>query len=167
VRNRAIGFCRELADLYEVDLVIYDRKGAGPMKQGGLASPKNNRITMYVGGLNYHMIISIFFHELAHIECSRRGKYNSFHNGTPVQRARAMVFHGLQAERYVDRVGESMCREWLGETIKWKRAYSNSGEDLWFKINQVLPHYYYLKRTGQHRLDGHQDNKAAKVLARG
>jgi len=138
-----------VANLYEVNLIVYDRMSrGGTLKQGGLATPKKNRIQLYVGGVNSDIIISVFFHELAHIMCARNSIYHAFHNGTAKQRARAMVYHGLQAERYVDKVGHAMCKEWFGTAIKWRKAYRNVNETYWFKFNQVLPSYMYLKMRG-------------------
>lgn len=79
------------------------------------------------------LIISTFFHELAHVICYRSKKFRAFHTFTGVKKGKtkwetfcklkkAVLSTALRAELYVDRMGEELAREYF-PSAKYDRAY--------------------------------------------
>jgi hypothetical protein len=168
-KQKAIEMCRFVARLHGVPVRFY--RGVSSIGAGGRAW--NGHIEVWTGKEPPEGVVRNFFHELAHVLCTRTGKYPAFHGlHGETKCAWAVVYHGLQAERYVDALGRDLARMWL-PTFKWRRTYVKKSEVHWFKMNSALEAARYLINTGEHRArqrrraraKGKQGSQAAKVAA--
>jgi len=147
--KEALGLCRTVAAEAGVSLRVKTR----PAAAAGLAQKigRGWRVTLNVQGLTPEEILSAFFHELAHVDCYRRGVYPAFHLRRGARAFhRAVVLHGLQAERYVDALGRRLMAAWVpGGACRYKPGYRRASEVLTFKVLFVLPSYRALVKAGE------------------
>lgn len=106
--------------------------------KGCLGEATDKEIWLYLGKESLDRIVSVLFHELGHIQCHRQRLYPAYHGYRGErQEARAVILHGLQAERYVDHLGEKMAKIYLSEDFKFKRCYRSKKSVSSFKRHDV------------------------------
>lgn len=82
---------------------------------------------------------SAFCHEIAHVLCCLYGIYPTFHginNCTPKQRLKAKLYHGITAERYVDKIGQELKKELKIGKHRYLKGYSQPWASTWYN-NQI------------------------------
>jgi hypothetical protein len=145
--QQAVEMCRQIAKDHGFKLRAFTRKSR--IGAGGEADLRGDAVVLFnVGKLKPEDIVSTFFHEMAHILCKRNRKYASYHGVHGARRwARATIFHGLTAERYVDNLGRKLCKQYL-PTIKWEKSYQGINVWFWYKTEYVAHAYRYLNARG-------------------
>lgn len=148
-RRAALTFIRLVAKEYKVPVRL-SRKVTG---QRAEINPfeKNTPITIFVRGNTGDQMVKSFFHELAHAHCIRNNIYPAFHGKKGWTKfMKASVLHGLQAERYVDRLGKEMLKMWvpIGTIGRWEKAYNNKEAVFHYKFYLALPRYMALVEKG-------------------
>jgi len=147
--RQELGFIRMVAQHYDVP-VILSRKSTG---QSAEVSPfkKDTPITLFIKDKTGEQIVKSFFHELAHVHCIRNDIYPAFHGRKGwTAFMKASVLHGLQAERYVDRLGKEMLKMWVPLSVigRWEKAYNNMEAVMHYKFYLALPRYMALTKKG-------------------
>ena len=75
-----------------------------------------------------NMMLSAFFHELAHIMCARSNVYPAYHGRYGIEKhIKASNTHGIQAELYVDKLGKELAKVYLPK-FKWHNSYTTEYE---------------------------------------
>lgn len=81
---------------------------------------------------------SSFCHEIGHVLCCLYGIYPTFHGlnkCTPKQRLQAKLRHGIIVERYVDKIGAYLLKEFTLPSKKYLYGYSQSWASEWYRNN--------------------------------
>jgi hypothetical protein len=91
--------------------------------------------------------ISCAMHELQHILNKREGKYPAYHGRRGLKAAsRAIILHGLQAERYTDLRARELCRSFF-PWVRYYSAYRYEYARWWYNgVYKEAVKHEYLKR---------------------
>ena len=85
---------------------------------------------------------SLIFHELAHIHCFDNDIHYKFHADSLPDKEMAVYMRrmGLKVERFVDRLGKKLMREY-GYTMRYVPAYNNKEDVEWLRnwIEETYP----------------------------
>jgi hypothetical protein len=87
----------------------------------------------HIGSL--HEMICGFFHELGHHECSMNNKYVYYHSVNDVN-PWYMLHYGLRAERYVDKVGARIMKEYLPKLTFYSGYHKDRPNSYYRKVMQ-------------------------------
>lgn len=95
---------KDIADSYNVDLKF--------IRSGGSACTHNTLIEIDLSECNsLDTFLSLFFHELGHVYCYNKNLYEFYHKENDNRdKYSYMKKYGLRAERFVDRLGETLMK---------------------------------------------------------
>lgn len=77
---------------------------------------------------------SLVFHELGHIWCFDNDKYVIYHTDSLSEKEMAKYMHrnGLRIERYVDKIGKRLAKEY-GMSFRYVKAYESKENIEWYR----------------------------------
>jgi len=103
--------------------------------EGSTAWTKPRRIEIDLLDVkNINNFWSIVFHEIAHIYCWDNDIYYTYHadNLPKKEMAKYIRKMGLKVERFVDKLGEELMKEY-GFNMRYVRAYRSKEDIKWYK----------------------------------
>lgn len=116
---------------------------------GGKADTNRNRIFINMSNTKRAEALGILFHEIAHILCTRTRTYAFYHNKTKrlsKQRVIRIASHGLQAELYVDKLGQKLFKTFYPK-LKYYKGYKSKEARAWYSENYTS---YYKNYAATH-----------------
>lgn len=128
--------CRKLAAKYGVK--VYFKPLSGPIS--GCCDCENEIIKINSSCKLRQDILSVFFHELGHVICYRKGIWSKYHIDTGDREQ--MMKSALKAERWVDRFAEHELYKY-DKRIRYLAAYD--GDDK--QLKAFLENYYSSKKS--------------------
>lgn len=94
--------------------------------QAGYCDYESSSIYINSNFTDRNIILSILFHELAHLECYKNHKWSGYHRA---KYAEEQVNCGLKAERYCDRWAEMELYKY-DKRVKFVKSYAGSNKEL-------------------------------------
>lgn len=126
-----------IAETYGVDVVFRYQE-----RLGGEAISRKQKIKVYWNEyMSVQCLLSVFFHELAHCRNYINKKFLAFHSMTDPSRMttehiKLVLLTGLRAERYTDKIGAKLMKEYYPE-IKFIAYYSKKGVEKEFRNHHL------------------------------
>lgn len=122
--RRVIHECRKICrDLYPPAKVYFIRL---KNTQAGYCDYENSSIYINSSFADRNLILSVLFHELAHLECYKNYKWNNYHRA---KYAEDQVNCGLKAERYCDRWAEMELYKY-DKRVRFVKSYNGDNKEL-------------------------------------
>ena len=120
--RKEIHECRKICKEYSAKVYFHRINKS----QAGYCDYENSSIYINSSFTDRNIILSVLFHELAHLVCYKNHKWNSYHRA---KYAEDQINSGLKAERYCDRWAEMELYKY-DKRVRFIKFYNGDNKEL-------------------------------------
>lgn len=120
--RREIRECRKICEKYSAKVYFHRINKS----QAGYCDYENSSIYINSSFTDRNIILSVLFHELAHLVCYKNHKWNNYHRA---KYAEDQLNSGLKAERYCDRWAEMELYKY-DKRVRFIKFYNGDNKEL-------------------------------------